>query len=89
MRSEVIGVLTFVCCFWKNRACHVAGHARTELTVGVFLRSVKSSKKMVKAAVVPRKRRSVNEKREEMCGKAKGSKEKHPMHQVGDLKRVH
>ena len=41
----------------------MAGHARTELTVGVFLRSVKPSKKMVRAAVVPKKRRSVNKKR--------------------------
>ena len=75
MRSEVIGVLTFVCCFRKNRACHVAGHARTELTVGVFLRSVKleSSKKMMKAAVVPKKRRLVNEKRERNVWKTKGS----------------
>ena len=42
----------------------MAGHARMELTVGVFLRSVKSSKKMVRAAVVPRRKRLVNKKRE-------------------------
>ena len=49
----------------------MAGHARTELTVGVFLRSVKSSKKMMRAAVVPKKRRLINEKREKCVEKPK------------------
>ena len=52
----------------------MAGHARMELTVGVFLRSVKSSKKMMRAAVVPRKRRLVNEKRERNVWKSQSSK---------------
>ena len=60
----------------------MAGHAGLELTVGVFLRSVKSSKKMMKAAVVPQKRRSVDEKREMNVCKSQRFKEKHPMHQV-------
>ena len=49
----------------------MAGHAKKELTVGVFLRSVKSSKKMMKAAVVPKKRRLINGKREECVEKPK------------------
>ena len=63
----------------------MAGHARTELTVGVFLRSVKSSKMMMKAAVVPKKRRLINEKREECVEKPRFKdmvQRKHPMHQV-------
>ena len=60
----------------------MAGRARMELTVGVFLRSVKSSKKMMRAAVVPKKRRLINEKRERNVWKSQRFKEKHPMHQV-------